>query len=408
MLMRKEEESTVPTEVQEHLLSLLAHELFQCELSTDTASVDWSAVLDEGDRHAVTALLFPSIMQLPNLSDGLMSRICGTAVSASHDSEELMHAQQEILALLERKGISYAVLKGTSLACLYPHPELRVLGDIDLLFTKETVAEACNVLYQQGFVKTHTSEKHICLEKQGVSVEMHSMVSVFPESEKGLFARKFMTDALQHTEIMHMGEYSFPALSGMYQIISLLAHMDQHLATEGIGLRQLCDWAVAVDAQRLQIGAEQLALLEQCGLMHFAKVVTKICEKYLALPPFPWCADMDESLADALMADMLEGGNFQSNGQQRPFGGVLTDAYNVENGTRNSVVRNYFQYVRKRVKLYHPWAKSILWVIPFSVFYPARWTVRMLLGKRRKFSVKQAVHSAKKREKLLRELHLYQ
>ncbi len=217
-----------------------------------------------------------------------------------------------------------------------------------------------------------------------------------------------MADALQHTETMHMGAYAFPALSGMYQIISLLAHMDQHLATEGIGLRQLCDWAVAVHAQRQQIGAEQLDLLEQCGLLQFAKVITRICEKYLALPPLPWCADADESLADALMADMLEGGNFQSNGQQRPFGGVLTDAYNVDHGMKNSIVRNYFQYVRRRIKFYHPWAKSILWVVPFSIFYPARWTVRMLLGKRRKFSVKQAVHSAKKREKLLRELHLYQ
>jgi len=398
----------VPTEEQKHLLTLLAHELFQCDLSFDAASVDWSAVLDEGDRHAVTALLFPSMMQVPELSDALISRICGTAVSASHGSEELMQTQQEILALLKQQGIPCAVLKGTSLACLYPHPELRVLGDIDLLFTKETVEEACQVLYQQGFIKTHASEKHICLERQGVSVEMHSMVSVFPESEKGLFARRFMTDALQHTETMHMGAYAFPALSGMYQIISLLAHMDQHLATEGIGLRQLCDWAVAVHAQRQQIGAEQLDLLEQCGLLQFAKVITKICEKYLALPPLPWCADADETLEDALMADMLEGGNFQSNGQQRPFGGVLTDAYNVDHGTKNSIVRNYFQYVRRRIKFYHPWAKSILWVVPFSIFYPARWTVRMLLGKRRKFSVKQAVHSAKKREKLLRELQLYQ
>ncbi len=398
----------MPTEEQKHLLSLLAHELFQHDLTMDFSSVDWSAVLDEGDRHAVTALLFPSIMQLPDLSDALMSRICGTAVSASHGSEELMQTQQEVLALFDQQGISCAILKGTSLACLYPHPELRVLGDIDILFTQETIAEACHVLYQQGFTKTHVSEKHICLERQGVSVEMHSMVSTFPESEKGLFARKFMADALQHTETMHMGDDAFPALSGMYQIISLLAHMDQHLATEGIGLRQLCDWAVAVHAQRQQIGSEQLALLEACGLLQFAKVITRICEKYLALPPFPWCADADESLADALMADILEGGNFQSNGQQRPFGGVLTDAYNVDNGTRNSVVRNYFQYVRRRIRFYHPWARSALWIVPFSIFYPARWTVRMLLGKRKKFSVKQAVQSAKKREKLLRELHLYQ
>ena len=395
------------TNEQQVLLALLSHELFKSNLSFDSSSVDWSAVLDESDRHAVTALLFPGIMQTPGISDAIMSRICGAAVSSSHESERMLQNQRDVLKALEQHAIPCAILKGTSVACLYPHPELRVPGDIDILVGKDALTTACTALSEQGFVQTHAIEKHTCLQKFDVNVELHSMVSVFPESEKGAFTRKFMADALQHTDTASMEGISFPVLKGIYQIIALLAHMEQHLSSSGIGLRQLCDWAVTVNSHRDQIGDEQLSILEQCGLFNFARIVTKICEKYLGLPPFSWSSDADDTLADALMEDILKGGNFHSQEQQRPFGGVLTDAYNVDNSVKTSTMTSYFRYIRKRINYEYPWAKSSLWLIVFGVFYPARWTVRMLMGKRKKFSVRQAVSSAKQRENLLRRLNLY-
>ena len=71
-------------EEQRIALDLLAHELFRRELSIGLSSMDWSAVLDESNRHAVTALLFPGVMRLSDIPDSFMSRICGAAVSASY------------------------------------------------------------------------------------------------------------------------------------------------------------------------------------------------------------------------------------------------------------------------------------------------------------------------------------
>lgn len=44
----------------------------------------------------------------------------------------------------------------------------------------------------------------------------------------------------------------------------------------------------------------------------------------------------------------------------------------------------------------------------FGIFLPARWCFRALLGKRKRINLMQAVSTAKKREKLLREMKLYQ
>ena len=319
----------------------------------------------------------------------------------------MLKEQRRILDLLEARQIPCAVLKGTSVAYLYPHPELRTIGDIDILVDEENLDEACKALQADGFAPSYMAEKHLCLQKGAVWVEMHRMVSVFPESEKGRFTKRYMTDALRHTQVVEISGVRFPMLSDAYQIIALLAHMEQHLATSGIGLRQVCDWAVTAHALRNCFDGETLALLERCGLLRFARIMTRLCERYLGLPPCPWTADASDALVDAMLADVLDGGNFQSQYTKRPFAAVLTDAYDVAGKGKTSLFRNYIRYLKKYLRQNEPWAKSRLWLPAFGVFLPARWGVRVLLGKRKKVNLTHAAGMAREREKLLRELELY-
>ena len=64
-------------------------------------------------------------------------------------------------------------------------------------------------------------------------------------------------------------------------------------------------------------------------------------------------------------------------------------------------------YLKKYLRQNKPWAKSRLWLPVFGVFLPARWGVRVLLGKRKKVNLMHAAGMAREREKLLRELELY-
>lgn len=390
------------------LLALLAHEIFDQAIDIDASTVDWTAVLTEAQRHKVTALMYPAIRSMDDVPEAIFNKVCGTAIAVATSSEAMLKEQRRILDLLEARQIPCAVLKGTSVAHLYPHPELRTIGDIDILVEEENLDEACKALQVDGFAPSYTAEKHLCLQKGAVWVEMHRMVSVFPESEKGRFTRRYMTDALRHTQEGEICGVRFPMLSGAYQIIALLAHMEQHLATSGIGLRQVCDWAVTAHALRHCFDGETLALLDRCGLLRFAKIMTRLCERYLGLPPCQWTADAPDTLVDAMLSDVLEGGNFQAQHAKRPFADVLTDAYDVAGKGRTSIIRNYARYLRKYLRQNYPWAKSRLWLPVFGVFLPARWGVRVLLGKRKSVSLAQAVSTAREREKLLRGMRLYQ
>lgn len=317
------------------VLTLLGYELFQRELEVNILAADWTAVLAEGDKHAVTALLYPGMRQLNGVPEDALAKARSAAITATIASESMLKSQRDILDLLEAKHIPCVVLKGTSVACFYPHPELRVPGDIDILVDAENLIAACNTLKDNDYTISTVVEKHTCLQKREIYVEMHQMVTIFPDSEKGRFAREFMTKALRNTQTSEIEEIHFPVLSDIYKIIALLAHMEHHLATSGIGLRQLCDWAVTVNAMRDVFSEENLSVLEECGLLWFAKIVTRLCERYLGLGSCIWSQDASEELVDALIEDILDGGNFHSQYQKRTFAGLMMDAYDIEGTEKN-------------------------------------------------------------------------
>ena len=87
---------------------------------------------------------------------------------------------------------------------------------------------------------------------------------------------------------------------------------------------------------------------------------------------------------------------------------VLTDAYDVAGKGKTSLFRNYIRYLKKHLRQKYPWAKSRLWLPVFGIFLPVRWGVRVLLGKRKKINLMHAAGMARERERLLREMKLYQ
>ena len=390
------------------LLFLLGYELFQRDLEVNSSAVDWTAVLAEGDKHAVTALLYPGMRQLNGVPQDALAKARSAAITATIASEHMLNNQQEILDLLEAHRIPCAVLKGTSVACFYPHPELRTPGDIDILTGAEHIERAKECLTAAGFTFDHETEMHQAFYGLGALVEVHRTASVFPELPKGEYAAAFMGGALEHLHEEKLNGVAFPCLDFPYQMISLLTHIERHMRSAGIGLRQICDWAVTIHAHREDFGEEELGLLEQCGLLHFAKIVTGMCEKYLELPPFSWSRDFSQEDVDALATDILTAGNFQAQEGIGKVSAVMLDSKMTAPNRTMNIFLNYRQYVRHRTAAQYPRANSPLWQPLFWVYFPIQRALRVLSGRRKKVSLRKAVRYARERQELIRRLKLYQ
>ena len=375
------------------LLSLLAYELFGQALPESHADVDWEKLIEEANDHAITALLYCGLKRLNGVPKEILTQVRASAISSAMRSQSMLVIQEEILDALAAQQIDCAVLKGMSVACHYPHPELRVPGDIDLLIGRTNLEAACKALEGIGFVVDHETELHVSMRRKDVDVELHKKVTTFPDTEKGAWAAVYMEHALHQTCTQEISGHSFPTLQRPYQFISLLTHMSRHMRSSGIGIRQLCDWAVTVHQLREQIDQEDIVVLESCGLLHFASVATRMCEKYLGLPECEWTQDVPEELVDAAMADMLESGNFHAASGDRIVYAVLMTPLESNPTSQWSFFRNYFSFIKKRLKERYAWAKSPLWIPVFAAFFPLRWLFRVIIGKRKMVRVSHTLGS---------------
>ena len=302
------------------LLKLLAWELFGKESDIDADSVDWQHVLAEADRQVLTALLYPGLKRLPGAPEEMVAAARSAAIASTMQWEHILPVLTEIVQKLEEVNIPCAVLKGASVARLYPHPELRVPGDIDLLVNECDMAEASETLAEIGFTVNHSTEMHDCFSRMGVTVELHRAASVFPDTEKGRFAEAYMAGALQSAQKRTFQGCQIPVLTGAHQSISLLAHMERHMSKSGIGLRQIVDWAVAIQAAEEVQDEQFIPALEHCGLLRYAQVVTRGCEMNLGLPQREWTQEVPDELADAVMVDVFAAGNFNDRVGSTPLG----------------------------------------------------------------------------------------
>ena len=389
------------------LLSLLAYELFGQALPDIHADLDWEKLIAEANDHAVTALLYSGLKRLNGVPKEILNRVRAAAISSAMRSQSMLVIQKEILDALAAQQIDCAVLKGMSVACHYSHPELRVPGDIDLLIGSTNLEAACKALEGIGFVVDQETDLHTEMRRKDVDVELHKKVTRFPDTEKGAWAAVYMEQALHQTCTQEISGHAFPTLQRSFQLISLLTHMSRHMRSSGIGIRQLCDWAVTVHQLREEIDQEDIVVLESCGLLHFASVATRMCEKYLGLPECEWTQDVPEELVDAAMADMLESGNFHAKRENRMYETVLMTPYESNPTSRSSVFQNYFSFIRKRLKESYAWAKSPLWIPVFAAFFPLRWLFRVIIGKRKMVRVSHTLHHAKSRDNMLYELQLF-
>lgn len=389
------------------LLSLLANELFGQALPECHADVDWEKLIEEAHDHAITALLYGGLKRLNGVPKEILTQVRASAISSAMHSQSMLQVQSEILDSLAAQQIDCAVLKGMSVACHYPHPELRVPGDIDLLVGSEKLEAACKALEGIGFVVDHETELHTTMRRENIEVELHNKASKYPETEKGTWADTFMEQALQQLCRQEISGHAFPTLQRPYQFISLLAHMSRHMCLSGIGLRQLCDWAVTVHQLREEIDREDIAVLEKCGLLRYASIATCMCEKYLGLPKCEWTQVVPEELVDEAMADMLEAGNFHAQDRVRADDVMFRTPYEVNSAYKSSVLHNYFFYTRKIIKKNYSWAKSPLWAPIFAAYFPLRWLCRVVAGKSKLQRFSTAIQSAESRDNMLQGLQLF-
>ena len=105
------------------------------KLSRDPNSKQWEGMLNESDRQTITGVMLDGIERLPQEQrppiDTLLEWI-GVVQIIEKQSKVMNQRSAEVIRMFEDAGFEACVLKGQGNALMYPVPERRQPGDIDV------------------------------------------------------------------------------------------------------------------------------------------------------------------------------------------------------------------------------------------------------------------------------------
>lgn len=229
---------------------------------------------------------------------------------------------KKLTSLFAEQGAKSVILKGQSNSRIYPDKFIRQTGDIDI-WVAGGRDRVVSLLSQMGLLEKGKFSAHeVTLPRDvfGVDVEVHFN---YIYDCRNPFANKRLKQILSY-EIenpLAVGE-GFNVASNKFSLLMQLSHIRKHLLGQGVGFRQIMDYAVLLQVSKESERAEVSEALAATGLRPMAGALMWVLSECLGLKDeFLLCAP-DASRGRVLLAEMSDDGNFGKNAK-RKRGGVF-------------------------------------------------------------------------------------
>lgn len=399
--------TTLLSQSQTVLISLLAKGLFG-DSRPLPEDVDWEAVMREAEQNAVFAQVFPAAQPFLPKAMAQSAQIRFYQYLANNVKVHLAHGS--LHQILHSARIPYVVIKGSASAKYYSEPGLRTMGDVDIYVQKDSLPEAEALLLQSGYqLKNRVHQNHWSYEKDGLETEVHWAVGGVPVGCRTEFQPLF-ADLIETASLGSVMDNEMMLPDDVHHGMIILLHTVSHLTSGGVGLRHLLDWIVFERSFSGTAFASMFqAKLQTVGLWEFARTVSAIGSLYFGCEARGYAADVEPELADRLLADVLNGGNFGVKDQSRLLQAkFFRDEENRRINSRPTLGKA-FGFLNRRARQLMPSAERCPLLLPIGWIRVAH-----MLHKTRQ--TKQLLHTdwsrtmrgARERESLYEQFHLFE
>lgn len=277
------------------LLTLVRMSLWERQERFDPMSeAQWRDLLEESRRQAVAGLVCRGTGYL----NKVLMPSAATRISLLADldaiekrSAHVERTAEELVSMFRGRGFSPVVQKGPAVAAMYVHPLSRRSGDIDLYFGLFEFEAVRSMVECSGVKVNDAPDGSINYIWNDVTVEHH---------------REFFDSSDQFAGVK--------VPSPEADMLLLSSHILKHAIGSGIGLKQLCDMAVACRALDGKYNrADILEHLSEAHLIRWQRLLDTFLLDYLGveeqyLPTLS--AGMERLDASPLLKIVTEGGNF--------------------------------------------------------------------------------------------------
>lgn len=333
--------------MEKKLFEILRSELWGTELSFSQLShSEFEELMALAGEQTVTGLvgdcLIKNNIKLEREDAlSLFAKLKAIEKRNAHVNENLV----SFVNFMERKGVDYIIVKGQVAGALYPNPDARMSGDVDLYFVGDNYKKIKGLVEQRlGKQLSKLSDgKHVEFEVNNVVFELHEKLSRLATRKHQEYWDQMIDHAiLEGTDTVTIAGKEIKTLSATYNALYIFVHLFYHMTASGVGLRQLCDMMKSlsptlphregvskIDKERLE------EILKKLGYLKAYKAMGAFLVEYLGLPEeeFPFAlTEKDRKWVETIKNNILKRGNFGRTGRKVKKLGVL---HSMETGYLN-------------------------------------------------------------------------
>lgn len=336
--------------VQEQLIQLLKcilNQLPVCDCKVLPA--DWERLIALAKRHNVANLLGYAAELASEPSVKLQLRdllVRGTVISNGQ-----LHAARQLQQCFEEKGIYHMALKGINTKQYYPQPDMRTMGDLDVLCKPEQQVRIRAAMESLGFTDFQEGRKHDHYKKPPfVGVEIHRELVAADSPYSAYYA-----DIWQRCQPKAGCVYTYE-MSVTDGFIYNIIHLAEHLKEGGAGVRFIMDVYVYNHLEELDRTCLQEELTK-LGLWELFGNAARLADHWFAVQP----PELDEKQQDLLRrfgAFILAGGVFGTKDDEEALGVQ-------KSGRLLFLLRSCFPGYREMRSMF-PWLRRWPILLPYS------------------------------------------
>lgn len=184
-------------------------------------------------------------------------------------SEKQLRAVEQICHAFEEHSIDYMLLKGCNLKRLYPQPELRMMGDADILIRTEQYGKIRPVMEELGFSEEEETHHELTWRRADLYLELHKCL--FPSVRSEFYP--YFGDGWDRAVKQENSRYT---MRHEDEFVFLFTHMAKHYSGSGIGSRQFLDLYVYRRAYPQMDEAYVEDAMAQIHLLEFYRNIRKL------------------------------------------------------------------------------------------------------------------------------------
>lgn len=379
-----------------YIMELAKTSIFNIKPKNPEEDIDWKYIFDKSCEQNVTGLLFCAVSKINKEylpSADLMQKwnniMLGTIGVTNNRYNEFLRMYRIVIS----KGIKFVGLKGCILRNIYPVPELRTMGDFDIITSKDTLSELKEIFKQNDYDVKKEAFGIVCKNDRG-----YWEISTTVEKE---FRTKYeKLDDIFINNIVSESGLCFPEYT--YFLLYLIVHTGKHYIREGAGIRNLCDIALFINRYKNNIDFDivrKICVEQNYGNMY--EYIINTVKKWFDVDIEG--IDVEEKNCDRFVEYMLLNGVFGKNNNT-----VVSQVAKHEDDSIGGLRKILFPTVKMLDYRYKYLKKApillpVAWIHRiFSALFRLKYSFRQMAG-----DMKEAVEFSDERNKWLKELGLF-